>query len=344
MTDRKQFEAMLEALINEDQETAKELFHNIVVAKSREIYEELLESDFGKPEEDSEDDSEDSSEDDGDVGGDATDDLESDIEADSEDDDMGGDEGGEEEIEDRVQDLEDALEDLKAEFEQLMAGEEGEPEHDDMFGGEEEPEMDMGGEEEPDMGMGDQVEDESMGGSNVTHVVHHNANDTSMPYESYASDEDLIREYVEKVGMDWDKAAQGQEGKPVGAQAGSVTGAVNTRSIVDNMKNDMGGTTANIAQGHVEVHGDVGAKSKVDGPGVMKPNVQPNPDAKGNINVPGGKAGKTGFKTQVKNGNWDKLSQGGDGKHVGAQAGSVTGATNKKSIVDGKVGGAAGKK
>ena len=42
MTDRAQFEAMLEALINEDQETAKEIFHNIVVGKSREINEELL--------------------------------------------------------------------------------------------------------------------------------------------------------------------------------------------------------------------------------------------------------------------------------------------------------------
>ena len=46
MTDRAQFEAMLEALINDDQASAKEIFHNIVVGKSREIYEELLESDF----------------------------------------------------------------------------------------------------------------------------------------------------------------------------------------------------------------------------------------------------------------------------------------------------------
>ena len=340
MTDRAQFEAMLEALINEDQETAKELFHNIVVAKSREIYEELLESDFGKPEEDKEEDAEDDGDDEGDVGGDATDDLEGDIESDMDDADKDAEdtESDDEDMEDRVQDLEDALEDLKAEFEQLMAGEEHEGEHADMFGGEEEPEM--GGEEEPEMGGApEEEEDESMGGK-VTHVVHHNANDTSMPYESYASDEELIREYVEKVGMDWDKAAIGQEGKPVGAEAGSVTGAINTRSVVDNMKNDMGGTVANIAQGHVEVHGDAGVKSKVEGPGVMKPNVVPNPDAKGNVNVPGGKAGKTGFKTQVKNGNWDKLSQGGDGKHVGAQAGSVTGATNKKSVVDGKVGGA----
>ena len=51
MTDRTQFEAMLEALINEDQETAKEIFHNIVVAKSREIYEELLAEDFSVEEE-----------------------------------------------------------------------------------------------------------------------------------------------------------------------------------------------------------------------------------------------------------------------------------------------------
>jgi hypothetical protein len=336
MTDRSQFEAMLEALINEDQETAKELFHNIVVAKSREIYEELLESDFGKPEEDKEDDSaeDDSDADDSDaddIGGDATDDLESDVDA-----DMGGDDdeaGGEDEdMEDRVQDLEDALEDLKAEFEQLMAGEEGEEEHGDMFGGEEEP--DMGGEEEPDMGMDSDMEDESMGSDNVTHVVHHNANDTDMPYESYASDEDLIREYVEKVGMDWDKAAIGQEGKPVGAAAGSVTGSVNTKSIVDNMKNDMGGTVANIAQGHVEVHGDAGTKSKVEGPGVMKPSVVPNPDAKGNINVPGGKAGKTGFKTQVKGGGIDRQAGFNQpGKQVGATDSSGRGESNTKSIV-----------
>ena len=43
MTDRRQFEAMLEALINEDQETAKDIFHNIVVEKSRAIYEQMME-------------------------------------------------------------------------------------------------------------------------------------------------------------------------------------------------------------------------------------------------------------------------------------------------------------
>ena len=45
MTDRNKFEEMLERLVNEDRAGAEELFHDIVVAKSREIYEQLLEDD-----------------------------------------------------------------------------------------------------------------------------------------------------------------------------------------------------------------------------------------------------------------------------------------------------------
>ena len=36
------FEEMLEHLVNEDREKAEELFHDIVVEKSRKIYEDLL--------------------------------------------------------------------------------------------------------------------------------------------------------------------------------------------------------------------------------------------------------------------------------------------------------------
>ena len=346
MTDRRQFEAMLEALINEDQETAKELFHNIVVAKSREIYEELLESDFPPAKDDEGDDEEKDS----DIGGDATDSFENEIEDDAdkaEDDaeeiekdteDAEGDEG---DVEDRVQDLEDALEDLKAEFEHMLAGEEHEEET--GIAGDHNGELDdIEGDDMGDMGgEGDEMEDESMGGDAKTiHHVHHNANDVDMPYESIDSDEQLIREYVEKVGMNWDTEATSKEGQHVGAQAGSVTGTTNVRSTVNgSMINDMGGTASNIAQNHVEVHGDAGTRSVVKGPGVMAPNVVPNPDAKGNINVPGGKAGKTGFKTQVKDGNWESKKTSQDGKHVGAQSGSVTGSTNVKSTVNGTVGG-----
>ena len=43
MADQNKFEKMLELLVNEDKEAAQELFHEIVVEKSRDIYESLLE-------------------------------------------------------------------------------------------------------------------------------------------------------------------------------------------------------------------------------------------------------------------------------------------------------------
>jgi hypothetical protein len=46
MADRNKFEEMLEKLVNEDRKGAEELFHEIVVEKSRSIYENLLEDDL----------------------------------------------------------------------------------------------------------------------------------------------------------------------------------------------------------------------------------------------------------------------------------------------------------
>ena len=220
MTDRAQFEAMLEALINENHDEAKAIFHNIVVGKSREIYEELLSEDFsaadankaigghtseGMEEEGEEEpameeaDEEEADEEEAD---DAEDDSEDDMaepEDDSEENPFGDEEGGGD-MEDRVMDLEDALEDLKAEFEQLMAGEEGE--------------------DHGDMGMDD------MGG------------DMGMDEPAPGGDDELsgLMEYVNKVGG----ATYNTFGK-------MGDNGQNTRSIVAG-KNDMGGTTANIAK------------------------------------------------------------------------------------------------
>ena len=249
MTDRTQFEAMLEALINEDQETAKEIFHNIVVAKSREIYEELLESDFKEDgeeeevaveedgeeeevaveEESEEEEGSDDSDADDEVGGDATDDFIGDVEDGEEGEESDGD------IEDRVMDLEDALDELKAEFEQLMAGEEEEG-HD--FGGDE-----LGGDE-----MDAELGGDDFGGD-------------ELEMEMY--------EYVDKVAL----PKHGDNG-------------VNTKSAVAG-KNDMGGTTANIAKSFSTTSG--GTKG-----GLLKPSTQLQDG--GNINKPGGNAGKTAFK------------------------------------------------
>ena len=43
---KNKFEAMLEKLVADDKQGAEELFHDIVVEKSREIYENLLEGDL----------------------------------------------------------------------------------------------------------------------------------------------------------------------------------------------------------------------------------------------------------------------------------------------------------
>lgn len=250
MTDRSKFEQMLESLINEDQETAKELFHQLVVEKSREIYENILAEDFADLEETDDKDEDDEQveenfgfaeaedEDEGEIGGDATDDFIDDVEAgDEEGGEEFGDEEGGEDLEDRVVDLEDALDDLRAEFEALLADEQGEEEHADIFGGEEE--------------MGDEFGGDEFGG------------------EEDETKEDFMREYVEKVAA------------PKGGDDGA-----NAKSVVAG-KNDMGGTTANIARG-----GEAG-KAGTQG-GLAKPTAKE--ENFGNVNVPGGNAGKTAFK------------------------------------------------
>jgi hypothetical protein len=212
MTDRSKFEQMLEHLINEDEQKAKELFHDIVVAKSREIYETLISEDFEEmPAEEPEMEASDEF-----SGDDATDDMMGDIEGgDEEGGDMGGDDvtlsGGDvDELQDRVVDLEDALDALRDEFESLMGGEEG---GDDMGGD------DMGGDDMADAGV-----PEMDGMSQEMPAMERRDEDD----EDENTDEAFIREYVEKVT----------------AAKGGDDGA-NTKSIVAK-KNDMGGTSGNL--------------------------------------------------------------------------------------------------
>lgn len=123
----KKYEQLIEYIINDEEDKAKELFHDIVVETSRDIYENLIDEEDYAEEETIED---------------MSDAIEADEEGISEEDDemempmdMGDEEGDEEseeaeeeELEDRVMDLEDALDELKAEFDQLMDGDNEEPE------------------------------------------------------------------------------------------------------------------------------------------------------------------------------------------------------------------------
>ena len=159
------FEQLIEYVINDEEQKARELFHDIVVEKSREIYENLMDEDAEEQEESIEEDAEEQEEsmEEGmdSFGGDASDDLIDDVETEEqgmpmEDDeefddnaeeaghdlthDMEQDHDSEGNIEDRVVDLEDKLDELMSEFEALMGGDEGDDGIDsDLAGDEGEP-------------------------------------------------------------------------------------------------------------------------------------------------------------------------------------------------------------
>jgi hypothetical protein len=156
--DIKKFEKLIDLVINEDNERANELFHEICVEKSREIFESILAEDDMDMEDDSLEEG-----DEGDMGGQVgdlldeinaeeqgmTEDEEEDIDFGDEEVEFGSDEDGEDleggdEVEDAVIRIEDKLDQLMAEFEDIMGG--GADAGDDMdFGGDDE---DMGDEME----------------------------------------------------------------------------------------------------------------------------------------------------------------------------------------------------
>jgi actin-related protein len=178
------FEQLIEYVINDEEAKAKELFHDIVVEKSREIYENLMDESEELDEESTHDEDEkaekagrkvakdieyDDKKDRMDeeeeedleemMGGDASDDLITDVEAEEQgmqeeeemDVEMDSEESSDDNIEDRVVDLEDKLDELMAEFEALM-GDDGDS-VDDMDGGDD---LEMDDTDTADFGMDDE--------------------------------------------------------------------------------------------------------------------------------------------------------------------------------------------
>jgi hypothetical protein len=139
--DNKKFETLIDLIINENEEQARALFHDIVVEKSREIYESMMDEEMQEgmggqvgdllDEIDVEEQGMSEAEDD-DLEFDSEEDEIVDIEA-GDDDEYGDDMGGEEGLEDRVVDLEDKLDQLMAEFEDIMAGDDAEVDADADF-------------------------------------------------------------------------------------------------------------------------------------------------------------------------------------------------------------------
>ena len=177
------FEQLIEYVINDEEQKARELFHDIVVEKSRQIYEDIMseeaEEDLDEGAEEELDEGAEEEIEEGAMGGDASDDLIDEVEAEEETDmsmegeeegedeeadfgndggdDFGGDEGGSEAAtKDDIMNLEDKLDQLMAEFEDLMGdAADGEIDGDgDGFGAEEGGDaIEMDDTEEMEMGM-----------------------------------------------------------------------------------------------------------------------------------------------------------------------------------------------
>lgn len=272
------FEQLLDYLVNEETEKANELFHEIVVEKSRDIYESLIaeeeeEDKMEEASEEEEDAMEEASEEDEDdaveesyeeeetmetMGGeeefpvqDETDDFASDTEADM-GDDMDDEEGSSAPADKGdIQDLEDALEELKAEFEALMAGEKHEEEENPgIHGGE----LDgMGDEESEEDGEEEDEEGEKKEGNPFAES------------KIARTQGEKMREYIEKVSVSMvdgqgvgsgtgDKAGQtGHDaGKsPVSSGSGKPQSGANAKNIAQGGTGvgEMSGTSPNADKG-----------------------------------------------------------------------------------------------
>jgi hypothetical protein len=321
------FEQLLDLIVNEEMDKANELFHEIVVEKSRDIYENLIAEEAEEEEMDEaadeemdeaadEEEVDESAEEDDDM--DESVDLEDSysMEADDEegmpgeeetgdfgadigatDDEMDGAEGGEDSA---IFDIKNAIADLEAAFAELEAaqgGEMGGDEFDDQGGMD-----DMGGEEEP-MKMG------------------------------FQEGRRMTREYTEKVGNDWEKNSQKAQGQYLGAGTGEKDGApVEGKSpISSGSGKPVGGK--NVGAGNI-VRGDTEGQSNT-GDRPAKTNKGINPEsgekfAKGIHNVDGA---KSGVKTlsNVKGGHGAEKKGAGPGP-VGSGTGDKAGQTNVPSI------------
>ena len=270
------FEQIMEQLANGQVREADQLFHEFAVRTSKQIYESLVEGDDEDQDEDDVELNDEEMEN--------SDDLDSDDEfaADEEDEDGDLDLGlGDEDDEDDVLGG-DETDDLEAD----LTGDDSDEDTEELFQDLED--------------IVDQLQSkfDALNGS---------ANDKDESDEELKDDFAFgnIREYVERVSD-----GHGAEKK------GKSENSDNKKSLIDNMKNDMGGTTANILSSKSDDRSNEWGTSggQLKGNGLTKGVQQMNT---GNVNVPGGKAGKTGFKTRVAAGHGAEKKGASEGKTEG---------------------------
>lgn len=233
--DNKKFEKLIDLIINENEEQASELFHDIVIEKSKAIYESIMEDEMM--------DSDDLDEGIGGQVGDLLDEInaeeqgvkeddEDEIEVDSEEVfDIGGDDEVEgsldieanssDEVEDAVIRIEDKLDDLMAEFEEIMGKEDDlEDEMGDM-GADIEGDID---DQEVDVDVN--VDDEELVAEaitlqKVTAKMGDDGSQTRSPVDANSGQKGMDAHPV-----DFDKGNAGEQGRPA-PKAKDVDGSAN---------------------------------------------------------------------------------------------------------------------
>jgi hypothetical protein len=328
------YEQLIEHIINDDEAAAKALFHKIVVEKSRDIYESLMDEEIGggqaqgfvqdMHQQDDAAQQHGLGEDDEEMG-----EIEldgGDDEFDDEAETFGGPEGDEHDEHSEIVSKIDDLEAQLAELKDMLGGEESDMDSmDDMD--HEEPEMDSDFDtDEPEM---DHDAEES---------------DTdNKPFESRSrklSDVEVMKEYVNKMADIYNPNVTSEKGSVVGkgtATDGDSKPAINNKGVVRNKdlgKFD-GETTDNIARG--------GSEKAADGKPIPEPS---NEYTKGKKEQP--LATKDGGYKNQKGGNkpWNQKApaegHGAEkkGTESGKQAGAketMGGSINPKSEIGGRV-------
>jgi hypothetical protein len=317
------FEQLLDLIVNEEMDKANELFHEIVVEKSRDIYENLISEEEAEEEMDEaadedmdesadEEEMDESAEEDemdesvdeetdesidledsysmeaddeeGPMGGDSADEFGAEVGA--TDGEMDGAEGGSEDS--AIFDIKNAIADLEAAFAELEASQGG-----DMGGDEFDDEGEMDGEEEP-MKMG------------------------------FQEGRRMTREYTETVGTNWDKGStQKAQGQYAGAGTGDKEGApVEGKSPISSGsgKPTSGATAKNLAQSHTE-----GGTDKGTTPGKVNKGINPESSEKFANGIHNVEGKKSGVKTL------SKVAGGHGAEKKGAAPGPVGSGTGDKA-------------
>jgi hypothetical protein len=301
------FEQLLDYLVNEEHDKANELFHEIVVEKSREIYESLLAEEAEDDEQQDESvESEEEQQDEGfmpDEEFEEADDDQSDSEPDDSEDGpmVPQDQGDDLEFDtSSSDDVQQQLADIVGELQAVLDQMDGEGQGPDEFDSDE-TSLPVDGEEgDDDLQMG-----------------------------VYEGKKRMTREYVEKVGSDWEKGStQKSQGQYAGAGTGDKESApVEGKSPIASGKNKPGPANVNASN----ILGDMktgegtntGTKPAGKASGLVKPAQDMNT---GNQNVPGGKVSVKGL-TKVAGGHGPEKKGAGPGP-VGAGTGDKAGQTS----------------